>query len=33
MSISSAQPQVLDFSGSPLVLEPSQGPFPGDAGL
>src|SRR5579884_1938426 len=33
MSVSSAWPQVLDFFGTPLVIEPSQGQLSGDAGL
>ena len=33
MSIPSAWPQVLDFFGTQLVIEPSQGQFSGDAGL
>src|SRR5215470_13731389 len=33
MSIPSAWPQVLDFFGTPLVIEPSAGQLSGDAGL
>jgi hypothetical protein len=33
MSVPSAWPQVLDFFGTPLVIEPSQGQLSGDAGL
>jgi hypothetical protein len=33
MSIASAWPQVLDFFGTPLVIEPSPGQLTGDAGL
>ena len=33
MSISSAWPQVLDYFGTPLVIEPSLGQLSGDAGL
>ena len=33
MSIPSAWPQVLDFFGTPLVIEPSPGQLSGDAGL
>jgi hypothetical protein len=33
MSIPAAQPQVLDFFGTPLVIEPAQGQLSGDAGL
>src|SRR5215831_1400945 len=33
MSILSAWPQVLDFFGAPLVIEPSQGQLSSDAGL
>ena len=33
MSIPAAWPQVLDFFGTPLVIEPSQGQLSGDAGL
>ena len=33
MSIPPAWPQVLDFFGIPLVLEPSPGQLSGDAGL
>src|SRR6266545_7573428 len=33
MSIPSARPQVLDFIGTPLVIEPSPGQLSGDAGL
>jgi hypothetical protein len=33
MSIPSAWPQVLDFFGTPLVVEPSPGQLSGDAGL
>ena len=33
MSIPSAWPQVLDFFGAPLVIEPSPGQLSGDAGL
>ena len=33
MSIPSAWPQVLDFFGTQLVIEPSRGQFSGDAGL
>ena len=33
MSISSARPQVLDYFGTPLVIEPSPGQLSGDAGL
>jgi hypothetical protein len=33
MSIPSAWPQVLDFFGTPLVIEPSPGQLSSDAGL
>jgi hypothetical protein len=33
MSVPGAWPQVPDFFGRPLVLEPSRGQAPGDAGL
>ena len=33
MSISSAWPQVLDFFGTALVIEPSHGQLSSDAGL
>jgi hypothetical protein len=33
MSIPPAWPEVLDFFGTPLVLEPSPGQLSGDAGL
>jgi hypothetical protein len=33
MSIPSAWPHVLDFFGTPLVLEPSPGQLSSDAGL
>ena len=33
LSIPSAWPQVLDFFGTPLVIEPSPGQFSSDAGL
>src|SRR5260370_29307166 len=33
MSIPSAWPQVLDFFGTPLVIEPSSGQLSSDAGL
>jgi hypothetical protein len=33
VSIPSAWPQVLDFFGTPLVIEPSSGQFSSDAGL
>src|SRR5262245_13549605 len=33
MSIPPAWPQVLDFFGTPLVIEPSPGQLSGDAGL
>jgi hypothetical protein len=33
VSIPSAWPQVLDFFGTPLVIEPSPGQLSGDAGL
>ena len=33
MSIPAAWPQVLDFFGTPLVIEPSAGQLSGDAGL
>jgi hypothetical protein len=33
MSLPSAWPQILDFLGTPLVIEPSQGQLSGDAGL
>jgi hypothetical protein len=33
MSIPPAWPQVLDFFGSPPVIEPSQGQLSSDAGL
>jgi hypothetical protein len=33
MSIPAAWPQVLDFFGTPLVIEPSRGQLSGDAGL
>jgi hypothetical protein len=33
MSVTPPWPQVLDFFGTPLVLEPSAGQFSGDAGL
>jgi hypothetical protein len=33
MSIPPAWPQVLDFFGTPLVIERSPGQFSGDAGL
>jgi hypothetical protein len=33
MSIPAAWPQVLDFLGTPLVIEPSPGQLSGDAGL
>ena len=33
MSIPSVWPQVLDFFGTPLVIEPSHGQLSGDAGL
>src|SRR5215475_1625562 len=33
MSIPAAWPQVLDFFGTPLVIEPSQGQLSGDVGL
>ena len=33
MSVSPAWPQVLDFIGTPLVIEPSAGQLSGDAGL
>ena len=33
MSIPAAWPQVLDFFGTPLVIEPSPGPLSSDAGL
>jgi hypothetical protein len=33
MSVPSAWPQVLDFFGTPLVIEPSRGQLSGDAGL
>jgi hypothetical protein len=33
MSIAAAWPQCLDFFGTPLVIEPSQGQLSGDAGL
>ena len=33
MSVPLAWPQVLDFFGTPLVIEPSQGQLSGDAGL
>ena len=33
MSVPSAWPQVLDFFGTPLVIEPSSGQLSSDAGL
>jgi hypothetical protein len=33
MSIAAAWPQVLDFFGTPLFIEPSAGQLSGDAGL
>jgi hypothetical protein len=33
MSIPSAWPQILDFFGTSLVIEPSQGQLSSDAGL
>ena len=33
MGSPSAWPQVLDFFGTPLVIEPSAGQLSGDAGL
>jgi hypothetical protein len=33
MTKPAAWPQVLDFFGTPLVIEPSGGQFSGDAGL
>jgi hypothetical protein len=33
MSVPSAWPLILDFLGTPLVIEPSQGQLSGDAGL
>ena len=33
MSVPAAWPQVLDFFGTPLVIEPSAGQLSGDAGL
>ena len=33
MSLPGAWPQVLDFFGTPLVIEPSPGQLSGDAGL
>ena len=33
MSVPPAWPQVLDFFGTPLVIEPSPGQLSGDAGL
>jgi hypothetical protein len=33
MSVPSALPQVLDFFGPPVVIEPPQGKLSGDAGL
>jgi hypothetical protein len=33
MSVSPAWPQVLDFFGTPLVIEPSAGQLSSDAGL
>jgi hypothetical protein len=33
MSIAPAWPQVLDFFGTRLVIEPSRGQLSGDAGL
>ena len=33
MSLPGAWPQVLDFFGTPLVIEPSAGQLSGDAGL
>jgi hypothetical protein len=33
MSVPPAWPQVLDFFGTPLVIEPSAGQLSGDAGL
>jgi hypothetical protein len=33
MSLPAARPQVLDFFGTPLVIELSQGQLSGDAGL
>ena len=33
MSIPSAWPQVIDFFGTPLVIEPSAGQLSSDAGL
>ena len=33
MSVPGAWPQVLDFFGTPLVIEPSPGQVSGDAGL
>jgi hypothetical protein len=33
MSVPAAWPQVLDFLGTPLVIEPSPGQLSSDAGL
>jgi hypothetical protein len=33
MSLPAAWPQILDFLGTPLVIEPSPGQLSGDAGL
>ena len=33
MSLTGVWPQVLDFFGTPLVIEPSSGQLSGDAGL
>ena len=33
MNIPAAWPQILDFFGTPLVIEPSQGQLSSDAGL
>ena len=33
MSLTGVWPQVLDFFGTPLVIEPSPGQLSGDAGL
>jgi hypothetical protein len=33
MSLAGVWPQVLDFLGTPLVIEPSSGQLSGDAGL
>ena len=33
MSLAGVWPQVLDFFGTPLVVEPSPGQLSGDAGL